>query len=159
MWSQVAPADSDHAPFSANGYQAILLIEHEESEWYPWYHSQEDLPEHCSADLMTAGTKILLASAMELAVPVGGRVGLAAGKPYAYPNPLHIAEGWRQVTFANLAEGAKIKVYSLNGDIVWDDTASGTNLIWNDPKLASGVYLYTIEQNGSKFSGKLAVIR
>lgn len=150
---------SDHAPFSANGYQAILLIEHEESEWYPWYHSQEDLPEHLSADLMAAGTKLLLASAMEIAVPIGGRVGMAVGKPYAYPNPLHSAEGWRQITFANLTVGAKIKVYSLNGDILWEDSASGTNLIWNDPRLASGVYLYSIEQNGSKYRGKLAVIR
>jgi len=150
---------SDHAPFSANGYQAILLIEHEEEEWYPYYHTQQDLPEHVSADLLTAGTKILLASAMELAVPVGGRAGLAAGKPYVYPNPLHKDEGWRQLTFANLVPGAEIKVYTITGDVVWQDTASNTNLIWNDPKLASGIYLYTIEQNGNKYRGKLAVIR
>jgi photosystem II stability/assembly factor-like uncharacterized protein len=150
---------SDHAPFSDNGYQATLLIEHEEEEWYPWYHSQEDLPEHLSADLMAAGTKILLASAMEIAVPIGGRKGLAAGKPYAYPNPLHIDQGWRQITFANLAPGATIKLYGINGDLLWHDTANNDNLIWDNPNLASGVYLYSIEQNGFKYRGKLAVIK
>jgi hypothetical protein len=108
---------------------------------------------------LTAGTKILLASAMELAVPVGGRAGMAAGKPYAFPNPLHMDQGWRQITFANLVAGAKIKVYSLNGDIIWQDTAAGENLMWFNPKLASGIYLYTIEQNSSKYRGKLAVIK
>ena len=75
---------SDHQPFSANGDQAILLIEHEESEWYPWYHSQEDLPEHMSARLMTAGVRIGLASATELATPVGAD-GLLPVNPMPTP--------------------------------------------------------------------------
>ena len=47
---------SDHGPWLVAGVPALLLIDID----YPWWHTQADTPEHCSADSLEAAGLVLL---------------------------------------------------------------------------------------------------
>jgi len=153
---------SDHQPFSDEGYQATLLIEHAREQWNPNYHEASDLPETLTPNLVLYGTRLYLAAAMELAGYLGEREAPKPqppqGDPYVYPNPLHVNRGQNAFTFANVNAGTKVQVYTLSGNKVLELTADDMALSWS-PNLASGVYLYLIEKNGNRFRGKLAIIK
>jgi hypothetical protein len=85
-----------------------------------------------------------------------------------YPNPF-IPSGAHQgcLKFINLTPQAKIRVYSLVGDLVWSKEVlnSGGAAQWygknnNDEPVASGIYLYIVtDPNGEEATGKISVIR
>lgn len=150
---------SDHAPFSDNGYQAIMTIEHENTQWNPYYHSTGDLPSTLDPQLIVYGTQLNLATAMELAGYLGERPQPSDDTaPYAYPNPLFQNKGQTQVNFVGLYPGAKIAVYDLEGNRILEKTSTGTSYQWS-PDVASGIYMWHIDNNGKKYDGKLAVIK
>jgi len=149
---------SDHAPFSENGYQAVLLIEHPGAQWYPFYHTQQDLPAQLDFSLVSRGTRLICSSAMELAGVIERRDNGEQDAPYAYPVPLRMDRGRETITFTNLELGAKVAVYDLSGERLCELTSSGINLTW-DPQLASGVYIYVIKSGGEQYSGKIAIIK
>lgn len=84
-----------------------------------------------------------------------------------YPNPFRPSLGHTAVTFNNLTASARLRVYKVSGELVYDaaiTTTDGT-FLWtavnNDgDALATGVYVYLLTSNGAgKKTGKLAIVR
>ena len=97
---------------------------------------------------------------------------------FVYPNPLKAgtlaADAPYQaavITFKKLTSEARLKVYNIVGEMVYDDVktddASTDTLTWDTKtksgeKVASGVYVYQLTNpkvSSDKKSGKLAIIR
>jgi len=88
---------------------------------------------------------------------------------YVYPNPYRgIGPDGKgeAIMFAGLPERATIRIFTVQGVLI--RTIEHANLTggshWNltnenGENVASGVYLYTLESNGEKIHGKLAVMR
>jgi hypothetical protein len=86
-----------------------------------------------------------------------------------YPNPVAASEQ-DVVTFANfpLQQKGHIKIYSLAGDLVFQDTIQPINNVnptykWSlenksHKKVSSGMYFYVIEMGGDLKKGKVAVL-
>ena len=78
-----------------------------------------------------------------------------------YPNPFKPSKH-KQITFDGLTANIKIKIYTVAGRLVDEfETSTDGSYNWNPDGVASGVYIYYIEDkngNGSK-KGKLAIIR
>jgi len=83
---------------------------------------------------------------------------------YAFPNPCRPARG-QLISFANVPSGANLRIFGLTGDLVFSrDDLEETPFAWNlennaGEKVASGVYIYTLDSGGSRSSGKIAIIR
>jgi hypothetical protein len=83
-----------------------------------------------------------------------------------FPNPFRPALGHTAVTFDNLTESARLRVYKITGELVYDaaiTTTDGT-FLWpavNDDgdALATGIYVYLLSTDGGKKTGKLAIVR
>ncbi|MCC6476912.1 S8 family serine peptidase [bacterium] len=106
---------------------------------------------------------------------IGGRADVVIGgtasdlsSVYVYPNPFSgvAASGRAGVVFAALPEKATIRIFSFNGAFlrkIEHDNPTGAeewNLRTEDgDRVASGVYLYTIESEGETVRGKLAVAK
>ncbi|HAX61020.1 MAG TPA: hypothetical protein DCX95_00445 [Elusimicrobia bacterium] len=78
-----------------------------------------------------------------------------------YPNPFKPSKGHTQITFDGLTANIKIKIYTIAGRLV-DELETNTDGSYNwTPDVASGVYIYYIEdKNGTPSKkGKLAIIR
>jgi hypothetical protein len=89
-------------------------------------------------------------------------------KAHAYPVPYKPSVHKNGITFSNLSSVGTIKIFTVNGELVktlsYQDSNSGS-LTWNpvtndagDP-LASDVYIYLIENDEQKKTGKLLVVR
>ncbi|MEK9149311.1 MAG: T9SS type A sorting domain-containing protein [Candidatus Desantisbacteria bacterium] len=84
-----------------------------------------------------------------------------------YPNPFIQSLGHTKITFSGLTDYATIKIYKLNGQQVKEIEGNATSgfIEWevdnqHRKPLASGVYIYLIEDNkGGKASGKIAIVR
>lgn len=92
--------------------------------------------------------------------------GPLAAQPYAYPVPFVAQRGDSEIIFKDLPGAGRIRIFTIAGDEVtslplapgqdqysWSVTNSAGE------KLATAVYLYQIEGNGQKTTGKLIVIR
>lgn len=104
---------------------------------------------------------------------LSGASGTGGGSPgglrdaHVYPNPYKPSLGHNNVTFTQLTPGAKVQIFTLNGEPVISLNASGssTSVDWTavdegGKQVASGVYLYLITNSeGQQKEGKLAVIR
>jgi len=84
----------------------------------------------------------------------------------AFPNPYKPSKhGNKGITFTNLRQGDRIRLYTITGEMIYDAKVSADgNFVWNvqnnsGNKIASGVYVYYIESRGSKIKGKVAVER
>ena len=86
---------------------------------------------------------------------------------YCYPNPYLPSQHRRGITFAGLTADARIQIFNIAGELVYDSgmvTTSGT-LPWfavnqSDKPVASGIYIYLITNNqGQKKTGKVGVIK
>lgn len=132
-----------------------------------------------------------LANATEVwAINDGSVVESGRLEPYVYPNPYYgdgrykdaryedpqgFVDHSRVVHFANLPSEAKIKIYTLSGDLVKEIDhfatckESGTNSQWtskaswnmrsqHNELIASGIYLYSIETDYGHYVGKLVII-
>ncbi len=82
-----------------------------------------------------------------------------------FPNPLRPALGQTSVTFANLPANARIRIYTMLGELIRDLNADTTGLAsWDGTnesgrKTATGVYLALIESGSSRRTAKVAVQR
>jgi len=82
-----------------------------------------------------------------------------------YPNPFYTNRGNGFVTIANIPAAAKVRIYTLSGEKVWDGTAGTTGIIiWKGVNksgelVASGIYLAVIDSSAGKKVLKLAVER
>jgi len=87
------------------------------------------------------------------------------GNVLVYPNPFYTNHGDGFVTLANVPAGAKVRIYSLSAEKVWEGTAGTTGIIiWKGVNksgelVASGIYLAVIDSSAGKKTLKLAVER
>ncbi|HPN32390.1 MAG TPA: hypothetical protein PKY81_15670, partial [bacterium] len=85
------------------------------------------------------------------------------GKPYSQ------SDASSGVVFEGVNDGTKIEIFTIRGKRVWSITVSNSASInwkcrWNAKNdsgedVASGWYLYVINKNGNKKTGKLAIVR
>ena len=81
-----------------------------------------------------------------------------------YPNPFKPSEGHTEVTFINLPSGASVKIFHLEGRIIATLKEEGGEAKWKvkdseGNKVSSGLYLYRIESDKKRQTGKLVIIR
>ena len=82
-----------------------------------------------------------------------------------YPNPFYPNRGHTQLTMDGVPEGTVIKVYTLNGELVWSGKAGATGAaVWDGRnkagrKGASGLYLVRFQHNGKTKIKKVSIIR
>ena len=83
----------------------------------------------------------------------------------AYPNPFYTNRGNGFVTIDRLPASAKVRIYTLSGDKVWEGTATNTGVLtWNAVNksgvlVGSGIYLAAIDSSAGKKVLKIAVER
>ena len=91
---------------------------------------------------------------------------LTLNTSHAYPNPFNKSKGHFSVTFTRLTQKAVIRIYTVSGELLKtikkDDNLD--SVTWdvageNGQKLASGLYVYSIEADNSTKRGKLIIIR
>ncbi|MBI4802961.1 MAG: fibronectin type III domain-containing protein [Elusimicrobia bacterium] len=82
-----------------------------------------------------------------------------------FPNPLYINRGPNLLTIDNMPASAKVRIYTLSGDKVWEGAASSTgDLHWRGVNssgltVGSGIYLAVIDSSAGKKVVKIAVER
>lgn len=119
-----------------------------------------------SGTRMTAANMSITAGWSPVAAipPVTAKTDLSAA--HCYPVPFKPSLGHTKITFTNLTYSARIRIYTLSGELVrvLDKNDSGKTLDWDvrnarDSAVDSGVYLWLIESGGRKKKGKLMIIR
>jgi hypothetical protein len=85
---------------------------------------------------------------------------------HAYPNPCNLSRGCYGVTFTRLTLQATVRVFTISGELVSkiDKNSSIDSIGWDLKNLkgrqvASGLYIYFCEGNGSTKTGKLVIVR
>jgi hypothetical protein len=80
-----------------------------------------------------------------------------------YPSFVNFKSGDRTLTFSNLTQNCVIRIYNLNGELVFSVKTDSPNgkFIWTpDKKTASGVFAYFIrDENGNTVKGKFAIAK
>jgi len=81
-----------------------------------------------------------------------------------YPNPFKPSEGHTEVTFTNLPSGASVKIFHVEGRIIATLKEEGGEAKWKvkdseGDEVSSGLYLYRIESDKKRQTGKLVIIR
>ena len=106
-------------------------------------------------------------------VNLAAKDALMGPEIYVVPNPLREGVGFPElngemVEFRNLPPESKVKVFTIDGDLVADigsDAQEGHNIKWvtrnpDNKLLASGVYIWRVEMpQREPFFGKLVIIR
>jgi hypothetical protein len=108
-----------------------------------------------SAKINTSGVYVLAAA-----------ISTNLSNSFAYPVPFKPSNGDTVITFANLAPGSTIRVYTIMGELVntLTDIDANGKITWdvknsNGANVASGVYIYQIKNSYSEKRGKLMVVR
>ena len=85
---------------------------------------------------------------------------------HAYPNPCKLGSGCNSVTFTRLTMDATVRVYTISGELVATIKKSSSidSIGWDlhnssGRQVASGLYIYISEGNGSTKRGKLVIVR
>lgn len=113
---------------------------------------------------MTGGTLSLTPGVLGAAVLA--RPNLEAA--HAYPIPFRPSRGHDRITFRGLTVNATIRVYTLSGRLVRTLSKSDgatQDLVWypvtdaQGRSVASGVYVYAVEGDSGRKTGKLMIIR
>lgn len=82
-----------------------------------------------------------------------------------FPNPFFPNRGNAYVTFSSMPAFARVRIFTLRGELVHDAAANASGLATWDARndagraVASGIYLAVVEAGGSKKTYKLAVLR
>jgi Zn-dependent M28 family amino/carboxypeptidase len=171
---------SDHYYFWAYGFPAMAAIEGRSGigggTQYPYYHTIEDTLDKLQPDLAVrfardyAATLGHLARATSTGVegPPTERRGVPQSRPVVrvYPNPFYLGATANGVRFEGLATPATISVYDISGRRVaaWTVAAGCDSSLWTPAAsggetLAPGVYLYRVEGQEQRKSGKIVVAK
>jgi hypothetical protein len=85
---------------------------------------------------------------------------------HCYPVPFKPSAGHARITFTALTGAAKIRIYTISGELVRTLSKADTSdsLEWDvrntrGSEVDSGVYIYLIEGTGKPKTGKLMIIR
>ena len=88
------------------------------------------------------------------------------GTPFikVYPNPFKPSEGHTEITFTNLPPGAYVKIFHIEGRIITTLKGEAGEAKWKvkdieGNNVSSGLYLYCIESEKKRQTGKLVIIR
>ncbi len=82
-----------------------------------------------------------------------------------FPNPFYPNKGQGYVTFKDMPAGAKVSIYSLSGDLIYETVSNGSgNAYWEGKNkkgfyVGSGVYLCVVKASTGKKVFKVAVER
>ncbi len=85
---------------------------------------------------------------------------------HAYPNPCSLGSGCNAVTFTRLTMDATVRIYTISGELV--NTIKKSSSIdstgWDlrnssGRQVASGLYIYIAEGNGTTKRGKMVIVR
>lgn len=155
---------SDHGPYWAYGYSAVLVVE----DWplvYKHGNTSKDLPENLNFDVGTLLTRGIVAAAASLASPTTMPAVSSLDAVEVYPNPYKFGTHHGRVYFADLPANSTVKFYNVAGEFIAEG-GNGPEPLWTleleakvKPIKSSGVYFYVIETpSGDKKIGKLAVI-
>jgi endoglucanase Acf2 len=98
--------------------------------------------------------------------------GTGEGEQFrVYPNPYKPGSGGKYdalqggIEFDGISEGARIKIYTIMGELVFETTSRNVNkYVWNaknsaGKNVASGIYIYHVTTGGKTRKGKLAIER
>ncbi len=83
-------------------------------------------------------------------------------KVFVYPNPCRIYKGQTSITFANLTAQATIRIFNIAGEevAIFEESDGDGKYIWQNPRLASGIYIYLITNDkNQKAIGKIGIIK
>jgi hypothetical protein len=88
----------------------------------------------------------------------------AAPSIKVYPNPFKPSAGHREIVFANLPSGAVVKIFHIEGRTIRALQEKSGEAKWNveddqGEKVSSGYYLYRIESEKERQTGKIVIIR
>jgi hypothetical protein len=123
---------SDHAPFWAEGYSGLVFAEETDfdaKEFYPFYHSVDDMVIHMTPDFGYEAARFYIATAVELAgvlvaegpssVPVVEKVSVVGAS--AFPNPFVVESGkpLRIQYQLNRAADVRVEVFDTKGDVLF----------------------------------------
>ena len=85
---------------------------------------------------------------------------------HVYPNPCSMKDGCTGITFTRLTLKATIKIYTISGEYLKtvEKNSNIDSVGWNlrtvaGRYVASGLYIYIIEGDGSTKQGKMIIIR
>lgn len=113
---------------------------------------------------MTGGTLSLTPGVLGAAVAARADLETA----HAFPTPFRPSRGHDRITFRGLTTNAVIRVYTLTGQLVRTlskSDGSTQDLSWHPVtdaqgrNAASGVYLYVVDGDSGRKTGKLMIIR
>jgi uncharacterized repeat protein (TIGR01451 family) len=107
-----------------------------------------------------------LAAAWNACGSVGGADDVVLDVRYegpvrVFPNPFNPGKAvGGLLKFEGVPDGAKIRIYSVDGLMVWEATSSGGVTGWNGRddrggRVSKGLYIWTAEKSGSVKTGKL----
>ncbi|MDI6792120.1 MAG: Ig-like domain-containing protein [bacterium] len=153
------PATEDGRAGLAGNNLKIYYLDEAASKWVEPAGEQET--DH-NSHLITASVPHLsiFGIARDTSSPVEPPSG---GEFIAYPNPFRGPDGHKTINFKGPGEQAKIRIFSLSGQVVkelgnenWD----GKKWSWEvGSNLANGLYIYLILDSGAKKVDKLAIVR
>jgi hypothetical protein len=152
--------NTDVESFLHNNFVASLISEDNGDNYNPYIDWKTDRMDKISQEQVYLTTRLVLATALELA---GCNRTLQPAPPkkdyfHVYPNPLRPSQGQKVITFAGLHAGDTVIVYDTTGMKIWTDTADTTLLRWA-PNVTSGIYLYTVKSSSGNHNGKIAIIK
>jgi len=88
------------------------------------------------------------------------------GAAHCYPVPFKPSAGDTKITFTGLTRAARVRIYTLSGELVrtLDKSDAGDTLDWDvknsrGENAVSGVYFFVIKSASQTASGKLMIIR
>ncbi|MEW6482304.1 MAG: T9SS type A sorting domain-containing protein, partial [bacterium] len=77
-----------------------------------------------------------------------------------FPNPARVYRGEKRVYFSNLPKESTIKIFNIAGELLERLSEENNEAIWDVRDIASGVYLYLIQDvSSNKRIGKIGVIK
>jgi hypothetical protein len=83
-----------------------------------------------------------------------------------YPNPYKPPEGHTEITFSELTENVRIRIFTISGELIIDRQIVGqSSWVWDGKNergeaVARGIYIYLITNSeGGKKIGKIAIIK
>jgi hypothetical protein len=91
-------------------------------------------------------------------------------KPQIYPVPWKVGTGDERfddlnLNFTNLAEGTRVRIFTIHGEFLWEATAPSTGILrWDGRnrhgvRTASGTYLAVMEHQGAKIVERVVIVR
>lgn len=89
-------------------------------------------------------------------------------KAHAFPVPFRPDKGHTKITFTKLTDVSRIRIYTISGELVKTIEKTDTTTdeyVWtpvvneNNEELFSGVYVYYIDKDTERRSGKLVIIK